>query len=144
MSTALSISYTTLVEQLFLDLALNDVINKTPGIPVAEPWATMYVDSILDSRFGDAVWARYHIFGNVHNNIVDGSPNLTVLESIKEDAIGYRVHASEEYFEARPFYEKTSSADGHPDVIEIILDAASAEIPEGADEDEDDEEGVEL
>ncbi|KPM41815.1 hypothetical protein AK830_g4753 [Neonectria ditissima] len=140
MSAALSISYTTLVEQLFLDITLNDVINKTSVLPVVEPWATMYVDAILDSRFGDAVWARYHIDGEVHNGTIDGSPGLTVLESIKEDAIGYRVNAPEQYFEARPFYEGTSRTDGHPDVIEIILDASLVEVPEGADEENEEDE----
>ncbi|KAI5463653.1 hypothetical protein BGZ63DRAFT_381987 [Mariannaea sp. PMI_226] len=84
----------------------------------------MYVDAILDNRLGDAVWARYHIDGGVQNGIIDGS-NQTVLESIEEYAIGYRVNSPEQYFEALPFYEKTSTKDGHPDVTELILNAAS-------------------
>lgn len=129
MSVALGISYSELVEQLFLDISLNDVLNRTSAIPVVEPWATMYVDSILDSRFGDAVWARYHIAGSVHDGRLDDG-RITVLESIKEDAIDYRVNAPEQYFQALPLYRRTSSEDGHPDVIQIILDAAFEDIPE--------------
>lgn len=83
MSTALSITYTGLVEQLFLDVSLNDVLNKTFFTPLLEPWATMYVDPILDSRFGDAVWARYHMMGGVENGMLDGG-RLAVLESIRK------------------------------------------------------------
>ncbi|KAH6988084.1 hypothetical protein BKA56DRAFT_286079 [Ilyonectria sp. MPI-CAGE-AT-0026] len=119
-------SYTTLVEQLFLDVTLDDAINKPAGTPVVEPWATMYVDAILESRFGDAVWARYHIFGDLVNGLVDG--RLTVLESIKEDAIGYRVGYPDIYFDTLPFYRNTNSTDGHPEVIQIILDAASVDV----------------
>ncbi|KAH6889277.1 hypothetical protein B0T10DRAFT_561748 [Thelonectria olida] len=139
MSVALGLNYSQLVEQLFLDISLNDVLNRTAVGTLLEPWATMYVDSVLDSRFGDAVWARYHIFGGVHDGRLDEG-RITVLESIKEDAIGYRFGSPEQYFEALPFYQRTSNEDGHPDVIQIILDAASEDIPEGYGEDEEEEE----
>ncbi|KAH7125823.1 hypothetical protein EDB81DRAFT_201278 [Dactylonectria macrodidyma] len=116
----MKIDYAVLVEQLFLDISLNDVLNKTSGLSLVEPWAGMYVDAVLDSRYGDAVWARYQIEGNVQNGIIDGS-NLTVLESIEEDAMGYKVGAPEQYAEAQLLYADTNTTDGHPEVIEIIL-----------------------
>ncbi|KAH7137010.1 hypothetical protein B0J13DRAFT_449859 [Dactylonectria estremocensis] len=116
----MKINHAVLVEQLFLDFSLNDVLSKPPRVPAVEPWATMYVDAILDNRFGDAVWARYQICGTVQDGIIEGS-NLTVLESIEEDAMGYRAGAPEQYAEAQSFYASTSSTDGHPEVIEIIL-----------------------
>ncbi|KAH7150530.1 hypothetical protein B0J13DRAFT_550330 [Dactylonectria estremocensis] len=109
-----------LVERLFLDLPLQEVISNTSTMNVVEPWASMYVDAINDGRFGDAVWARYQILGNVENGIIEGA-NLTVLETIKEDAVEYKANTPEQYEEAVLFYANTSSADGHFDVINTIL-----------------------
>ncbi|PKX89317.1 uncharacterized protein P174DRAFT_454991 [Aspergillus novofumigatus IBT 16806] len=53
----------------------------------------MYIDAISDARFGGAVQARYHIYGDVENGIVSGSNNMTVLDVldvIKEDALSCR------------------------------------------------------
>ncbi|OOQ81612.1 hypothetical protein PEBR_42245 [Penicillium brasilianum] len=100
-------SSASLVEQLFLDFSVQGVRqNEMNGFPIVEPWATEYVNAIRDGRYGDAVWARYHIAGEVHGGIIDGT-NRTVLEMIEEDALGYKAN--------------TNPADGHPDVIEIIL-----------------------
>ncbi|OOQ89665.1 hypothetical protein PEBR_07421 [Penicillium brasilianum] len=114
-------SDTKLVEQLFLDFSVQEVVqNETNGFPVVEPWATEYVNAIRDGRYGDAVWARYHIAGDVHSGIIDGT-DRTVLEMIEEDALGYKVDDPEVYDEALSFYANTNPADGHPEVIEIIL-----------------------
>ena len=51
--------------------------------------------------------------------IIEGT-NMTVLEMIEEDALGYRVSDPDIYAEALSFYEKTKSSDGHPEVIEIL------------------------
>ncbi|KAH6990152.1 hypothetical protein EDB80DRAFT_781910 [Ilyonectria destructans] len=126
-------SSTKLVEQLFLDYSLHDVINTR--CPTGDPWATMYVDAVREERFGDAVWARYHMDVQIEDGIIKGSPNLTVMESIKEDAIGYKVNAPKQYAEALLFYAKASSADGHPDVIEIIFQADSEDAA-GSEDDE--------
>ncbi|RHZ64946.1 uncharacterized protein CDV56_108775 [Aspergillus thermomutatus] len=125
----MSLNYTEPVEQLFLDLPLQDVINDTAGMPVTEPWASEYVDAIRDGRFGDAIWARYHIAGDMQNGIIEGT-NITVLESIEEDAVGYRLDAPEAYAEALSLYANTSSADGHTDVIEIITRIGHEDIAE--------------
>lgn len=47
---------------------------------------------------------------------------LAVLESIEEDALGYKTSYPEVYADAVAFYRgRVSSADGHVDVIEIIF-----------------------
>ncbi|BDD62932.1 hypothetical protein MAP00_007885 [Monascus purpureus] len=94
---------------------------------VVESWASMYIDAIRDGRFDDAVWVRYHISGDVENGIVKGSSNMTVLNVIEEDALEYRVNEPE-YAKALSFYAKTSSADGHANVIEIISNLTEREI----------------
>lgn len=51
-------------EQLFLDLPVNQVV-KCDGMQPVEPWESLYINAIHDGRFGDAIWARYHIAGEV-------------------------------------------------------------------------------
>lgn len=121
------------VEQLFLDLTPDLVYLHGAGIQVIEPWATQYVDAIKDARYGDAIWARYHMFGEVSNGMIEG---LTVIESITQDAMGYKENAPAQYAEAVDFYKGNSSVDGHTDVIEIIMsvdveDLTGKYIPEG-------------
>ncbi|KAK7414571.1 hypothetical protein QQX98_006599 [Neonectria punicea] len=58
-----------------------------------------------------------------------------------EDAIGYKTNDPEWYAKALLFYARTSSTDGHPEVIDIIFQADSAEPVDAVDEeDEEDEE----
>ncbi|KAF4440825.1 hypothetical protein FACUT_3143 [Fusarium acutatum] len=114
---------TSLVEQLFLDRSIHDVL--TSKWPAVEPWATMYVDAIREQRYGDAVWARYHIEGNVENGVIicpSPSDNMPVLDSIREDAVEANMNEPELYAKVH-FYAKTSPSDGHPEVIKIIFEA---------------------
>jgi hypothetical protein len=120
-----------LVEQLFLDLSIDQVLHCDWLQPI-EPWATNYIDAIHDQRYGDAIWARYNMFGEVKDGMIEG---LTVLESITQDAMGYKINAPEQYAEAVTFYKGTSSTDGRTDVIEIIMrvdveDLTGKHIPE--------------
>ncbi|KAJ5949990.1 hypothetical protein N7454_001574 [Penicillium verhagenii] len=108
------------VEQLFLDYSIQDVLEKRGGLQPAEPWASIYLDAIRNGRFGDAIWARYHLHGDVENGIVGGSNNMTVLELIKEDALSYWESEPEEYLKALDLYSNTSMADGHTNVLEVI------------------------
>ncbi|KAL4861959.1 hypothetical protein BDV12DRAFT_179601 [Aspergillus spectabilis] len=124
---ALNIFPTELVEQLFLDIPIQQVLHDSNFV---EPWKTKYVDAIQDSRFGDAIWARYHIYGKVEKVPGDPANNLTVIEVIKEDALGYRVNAPEEYFKALAFYATTSAEDGHKDVLDLIANLSEEEIAE--------------
>lgn len=118
-----------LTEQLFLDYSIRDIQQGRFG-SANDPWAPLYVDALRDGRYGDAVWARYHIGADVENDIVDGSNNMTVLEVIKEDAQSYRVSSPEEYFKAVSFYLGTNKNDGHTDVLDIICNLDEREITE--------------
>ncbi|KAJ3502443.1 hypothetical protein NM208_g16727 [Fusarium decemcellulare] len=89
---------TELVEQLLLDYSVYDVVNDAIGMPVIEPWAIEYVSALQEKRYGDA----------------------TVLESITEDAMGYKANAPEQYAEAVSFYANSSSKDIHTDVLNVI------------------------
>ncbi|KAJ4251073.1 hypothetical protein NW762_011724 [Fusarium torreyae] len=118
-SASSSPNETELVEQLFLDYTVHDVVNNAIGMPVIEPWASEYVSALQEKRYGDAVWARYHILGEVRNGVVE-TTNQTVLESITEDAMGYKANAPEQYAEAVSFYAKSSGKDTHNDVLNVI------------------------
>lgn len=129
----MSLSDSQVVETLFLDLPVQQVLERD-GIQPVEPWANLYVDAIHDARFGDAIWARYHIDGDVVNGMIEG---LTVLQAIEEDAVGYKKYSPEDFSEAVSFYRGTvNSADGHAQVIEIIFridgeDVSGRVVPEG-------------
>lgn len=118
-----------LTEQLFLDYSIRDIQQGRFG-SANDPWAPLYVDALRHGRYGDAIWARYHIGAYVENDIVDESSNMTVLEIIKEDALSYRVSAPEEYFKAVSFYHGTSKNDGRTDVLDIICNLDEKEIAE--------------
>ncbi|KAF5651841.1 hypothetical protein F25303_3883 [Fusarium sp. NRRL 25303] len=117
------IDETSPVEQLFLDRSIHDVLTRK--WPAVEPWATMYVDAIREQRYGDAVWARYHIEGNVENGVIispSPSDNMPILDSIREDAEEAKMNEPGFYAKALQFYAKTSPLDGHPEVIKIIFE----------------------
>ncbi|PLB55813.1 hypothetical protein P170DRAFT_433293 [Aspergillus steynii IBT 23096] len=100
--TPVPINETTLPEQLFLDFSIHKILhNDTNGFPITGPWSTEYVASIRTHRYGDAVWARYHIAGDVDSStgLIEGT-NQTVLEMIEEDALGYRAGDPDLYAEA--------------------------------------------
>ncbi|OJK04726.1 hypothetical protein ASPACDRAFT_74297 [Aspergillus aculeatus ATCC 16872] len=118
-----------LPEQLFLDYSIRDIQEDRLGT-ANDPWAPVYLDAIRDGRYGDAVWARYHIGGDVENGIVGGSGGMTVLEVIKEEALSYRVSYPEEYFKAVAFYRGTSENDGRADVLAVICILDEREIAE--------------
>lgn len=118
-NTAAAIPDSEVPEQLFLDLPVDQVLDRD-GSDLVEPWATMYVDAVREARFGDAIWARYHVFGAVG---ADGrySDGRTVPEQIEGDAMGYKKYEAEIYAEAMEFYRGVSGLDGHPEVIDIIV-----------------------
>ncbi|KAM5362702.1 hypothetical protein ACJA88_013898 [Fusarium oxysporum] len=115
-----------LPEQLFLDIPINDVLQNTSMLPLVEPWSSKYVEAIQSKRYGDAIWARFHIEGGVQNGITLDT-NDTILDIIKEDAAGYKANAPVQYTEAVAFYANTSSDDNHSDLIKAIVDAAPDE-----------------
>ncbi|KAL4861025.1 hypothetical protein BDV12DRAFT_191352 [Aspergillus spectabilis] len=125
-------STSSLPEQLFLDICVQDVLDNTVGMSLAEPWATNYVESLRDGRYGDAIWARYHIAGDVEEGIIDDdSGNKTVLEVIEEDARGYRVNDADLYTDALSFYSQTSNEDSHAtDVLALLRRIGEEDITE--------------
>ncbi|KAH6991123.1 hypothetical protein BKA56DRAFT_628507 [Ilyonectria sp. MPI-CAGE-AT-0026] len=118
-SLAASTNYTEPDEPLFLDIPVRRVLNQTNGLGLVEPWASRYVASIHERRFGDALWARYHIFGEVTNGTI-GDTTLTVLGSIEEDAIEYKANAPEDFAHALSIYANTSSDDTHTEILDLL------------------------
>ncbi|KAI1050408.1 hypothetical protein LB506_001943 [Fusarium annulatum] len=104
---------TSPVERLFLDRSIHDVLTRK--WPAVEPWATMYVDAIREQRYGDVVWAR-----------LSPSDNMPVLDSIREDADEAKMSEPEFYAKALQFFAKTSPSDGHPEVIQVRIEAGNA------------------
>ena len=115
-----------LVEQLFLDISISSVINSVDGIQTTEPWVSQYIAALQEHRFGDAIWARYHMMGEVENGIV-GDTNLTVPQSIEEDAVRYKTYAPEQFAQALSIYANTSSEDTKPDILKLISNVKALE-----------------
>ncbi|KAJ4246510.1 hypothetical protein NW762_013450 [Fusarium torreyae] len=136
-------------EQLFLDISIHDVLTKR--LPFVEPWATMYVDSIREQRYGDAIWARSLIFGGTEDGVITEewpNPDITVLDNLRENAVEAKTNEPGFYARALEFYAKTNSTDGHPEVIKIIFETdgvkpGEREAEEDVDEEEEGEESEE-
>ncbi|KAF5556099.1 hypothetical protein FNAPI_5890 [Fusarium napiforme] len=112
------------VEELFLDISIHEVLTQTM-VTFVEPWKTMYIDSIREQRYGDAIWARYCIEGGVENGVIIGegpNPDITVLDQIREDAVEAKTNEPGLWAEALELYRMSSSTDGHPEVLKIIFD----------------------
>lgn len=116
-------------EELFLDIAVSDILNGREGLQVFEPWATRYINAVYEKKFGEAIWARYHMMGDVHNNVVDGT-NLTVLDSIREDAMEYKANSLEDFHEAVNFYNNPGirATDAHTDILDIISEVNHQDV----------------
>ncbi|KAL3262898.1 hypothetical protein ABHI18_002331 [Aspergillus niger] len=119
----------SLPEQLFLDLPIAEVLNRTSG-DLVEPWATEYCTAIAEQRYGDAIYARYNIFGEAKNGMLtlwdcthEGlyhEWNITVYEQIMEDAREYYAEELDLYQEALEFYSSSSPNDSRRDIIEAL------------------------
>ncbi|KAL3482766.1 hypothetical protein BJX62DRAFT_250312 [Aspergillus germanicus] len=128
----------TLLQQLFLDLRVQDVLDNNTAMILVEPWATKYVESLRDKRYGDANWARYHIAGDLGEGLIDdgGSGNMTVLQAIEDDARDYRVNDEDLYRDALSLYSQTSNEDTHATDVLALLRRIGAEqhVPKAAEE----------
>ncbi|QPC71862.1 hypothetical protein HYE68_002614 [Fusarium pseudograminearum] len=107
-------------EPLFLDISTTSILKKEVGFGLVEPWTSRYVAAIHDKRFRDALWARYHISGDVINGTIEET-NLTVLDRIEEDAMEYKVNEPELFSHALSFYANTSSNDTHTEILELLV-----------------------
>lgn len=125
----------SLPEQLFLDLPVADVMNKTARIRMVEPWASRYCIAISEKRYGDAIYARYHIDGRakdgIYTDLRDNGDRPYVLhetsvyDMIMEDAQGYAQGSPELYRDALLFYSKASLNDNRRDIIEGLFKLGS-------------------
>ncbi|KAM0306795.1 hypothetical protein HYE67_002790 [Fusarium culmorum] len=106
-------------EPLFLDIPIADIANAAEDLKLVEPWTSRYVAAIHEKRFGDALWARYHIFGEIINGTFEDT-NVTVLDRIEEDAIEYKVNEPELFSHALSFYANTSSNDTHTEILDLL------------------------
>ncbi|KAJ5724256.1 hypothetical protein N7488_002291 [Penicillium malachiteum] len=111
---------TTMVEQFFLDLTIHDLLTNGAGMGLVEPWISEYVSAIREERYGDALLARYHIWGEVQSSGIIEGTDKTVLDMIEEDAIEARVGEPEMYDDCLAFNAKTSASDGYPDTIGVL------------------------
>ncbi|KIL89237.1 hypothetical protein FAVG1_07631 [Fusarium avenaceum] len=117
------------IEDLFLDISIHEVLTQTM-VTFVEPWKTMYINSIREQRYGDAIWARYCIEGGVENGVILGqgpNPDITVLDQIREDAVEAKENEPGLFADALELYRQASSEDGHPEVIKIIFDTDGME-----------------
>ncbi|PCD28387.1 hypothetical protein FGRA07_03526 [Fusarium graminearum] len=106
-------------EPLFLDIPIADIANAAEDLKLVEPWTSRYVAAIHEKRFGDALWARYHIFGEIINGTFEDT-NVTVLDRIEEDAMEYKVNEPELFSHALSFYANTSSNDTHTEILDLL------------------------
>ncbi|OJJ76676.1 hypothetical protein ASPBRDRAFT_27103 [Aspergillus brasiliensis CBS 101740] len=127
--TATAVGQSSLPEQLFLDLPVAEVLNRAAG-DLVEPWATQYCTAIAEQRYGDAIYARYNIYGETTDgmltlwNCTDEGLyhewNISVYERILEDARGYYAGEVDLYLEALQFYSSTSPDDSRRDILEAL------------------------
>ncbi|PYH77617.1 hypothetical protein BO82DRAFT_358122 [Aspergillus uvarum CBS 121591] len=106
-------------DDLFLELDVNQVADGTAGSWIRAPWGESYVSAIQEGRYGDAVWARYHMDGRAEGGII-AEDNSTVTEELLEDARGYRLATPELFAQVAARYNATSAADEHPELVELI------------------------
>ncbi|XRM38786.1 hypothetical protein ABZX51_002182 [Aspergillus tubingensis] len=127
--TAAASGQSLLPEQLFLDLPVAEVLNRTAW-DLVEPWATEYCTAIAEQRYGDAIYARYSIYGDTKDGVLtlwdcaDEGPyrerNITVYKQIMKDARGYYDGYQNLYQEALEFYSSNSPNDSRRDIIEAL------------------------
>ncbi|KAJ5930687.1 hypothetical protein N7466_006180 [Penicillium verhagenii] len=114
-----------LPEQLFLDFRISDVLDSTKRIPRTEPYASQYCTAISEHRYGDAIFARYHMDGRAENGICTNTRDgccetyqIPVFDLIMEDARGYARECPGLYRNALRLFNSTSLDDGRRDIIE--------------------------
>ncbi|KAH7234917.1 uncharacterized protein BKA55DRAFT_139916 [Fusarium redolens] len=104
---------------LFLDVSICEAQSNRPEWGLVEPWTSDYVAALQENRYGDAIWARYQMFGGTSNGTHLEYPQWTVREAIEEDAIGYRLHARDNWKYAITVYAKSRATIGY---LKIKLD----------------------
>jgi hypothetical protein len=123
----------SLPEQLFLDLHVSDVL--AIRLPRVEPFESQYCTAITEERYGDAIYARYHIDGQAKDGIYtdlrdNGGDSFilhetSVFDMIMEDARSYAEGYPDLYRDALLFYSSTSPNDTRRDIIEGLFKIGS-------------------
>jgi hypothetical protein len=101
-----------IIEPLFLDISAAELGPLTPH-------EISYIQAITARKFGEAIYHRYHF----DSRAVDGfipSENITVLEDITNDAVGYAGDDAQQFYETCRILQTTSELDGMKYVIDAI------------------------
>ncbi|KAG5752339.1 hypothetical protein H9Q69_013765 [Fusarium xylarioides] len=106
---------------LFLDLSISEAQSKRHEWGLVEPWISDYISALEDNRYGDAIWARYQMFGGTANGTHLEYPQWTVRDAIEEDAIGYRLRERHIWKHAMAFYAN-SSKNTQSDILDLMFD----------------------
>ncbi|ENH66515.1 hypothetical protein FOQG_13521 [Fusarium oxysporum f. sp. raphani 54005] len=106
---------------LFLDVSISEAQSDRPEWGLVEPWTSDYIVALQENRYGDAIWARYQMFGDTSNGTYLEYPQWTVREAIEEDAIGYRLHARDNWKYAMTIYAK-SNRNIQSDILDLMFD----------------------
>ncbi|PYH77616.1 hypothetical protein BO82DRAFT_358121 [Aspergillus uvarum CBS 121591] len=118
-------------EPLFLDHSIASVRDSSIRMPRVEPWATEYCTAIEEHRYGDAIWARYHMDGRATNEGYtntrmkdDGTiehDHVAVYDLIMEDARDYARESPEPFRQALAMYSHTDSMDNRKDILDGLM-----------------------
>ncbi|KAF5636123.1 hypothetical protein F52700_5437 [Fusarium sp. NRRL 52700] len=106
---------------LFLDLSISEAESNPPEWGLVEPWTSNYISALRENRYGDAIWARYQMYGDTSNGTFLEYPQWTVREAIEEDAIGYRLRARDNWKYAMTVYAN-SSKNTQSDILDLMFD----------------------
>ncbi|KAJ5715223.1 uncharacterized protein N7483_012404 [Penicillium malachiteum] len=120
-----------LPEPLFLDYRVSDLLDMTIRMPRFEPWTSQYCTAITEKRYGDALWARYHMSPDAKDGVITDMRDLgndkfeahetPVYDEIMMDAKGYAEGNPDTYRKALVFYSSTSPSDSHQDIIKGLF-----------------------
>ncbi|KAF4415411.1 hypothetical protein FACUT_13394 [Fusarium acutatum] len=106
---------------LFLELSISEAQSKRHEWGLVEPWISDYISALEENRYGDAIWARYQMFGGTANGTHLEYPQWTVHDAIEEDAIGYRLRERDIWKHAMTFFAN-SSKNTQSDILDLIFD----------------------
>lgn len=119
-----------IVEPLFLDICAAELADHTVSWPFRNPPGPLtphelsYIQAITDRRFGEAIYHRYHF----DSRAVDGflpCENITVLEDISNDAVGYAGDDAQQFNKTLRILQTTSELD----TMKYTIDAISLVQP---------------
>ncbi|KAJ5998613.1 hypothetical protein N7451_006423 [Penicillium sp. IBT 35674x] len=114
-------------EPLFLEFRISDVLDSNKRTPRAEPWISRYCTAISEKRYGDAIFARYHMDGRAKDGIYTDTRDdscetyqISVFDLIMKDAREFARDCPDLYQKALKLYSTTSPNDAHLDIIERL------------------------